>query len=71
MVLNEVIVQDEDVSSIVESIANQLEKAEIKYGKAFYREISTRNRVPAEWIEAFLFRSNSPKKLAVKISILN
>ena len=53
MVLNEVIVQDEDVSSIVGSIANQLEKAEIKYGKAFYREISTRNRVPTEWIEAF------------------
>lgn len=52
-VLNEVIVQDEDVSSIVESIADQLEKAEIKYGKAFYREISTRNRVPTEWIEAF------------------
>jgi len=52
-VLNEVIVLDEDVSSIVESIANQLERAEIKYGKAFYREISTRNRVPTEWIEAF------------------
>ena len=52
-ILDEVIVFDQNIDSILVEVIDQLKNADVKYGKAFYRQVAFQDSSPTEWIEAF------------------
>ena len=51
--LNEVIVYQEDIESVVQEITKILRNESINFGKTFYRQVTFTDTVATEWIEAF------------------
>lgn len=67
-ILDEVIVFDQNIDSILVEVIDQLKNADVKYGKAFYRQVAFQDSSPTEWIEAFYnisYSKNGIKKVHV------